>query len=191
MVRIPEILWSLFGCYKIALRDENALSYFNLSEKGFWSSFTAILIAIPILCIQNTISYNLSDTSVPLLPFLSLYLVAMVITWCLYLAAIGVASKFLNVSENFGIFVIVYNWAQVTLMAVWLPFFILTLGLLGPELSSTFGLLFVGATYVYLWFVLKDTLNIPGPTAAALAFLEFIFSLTAQQIFFSFLPVFA
>ncbi|MBL4907921.1 MAG: hypothetical protein JKX94_10760 [Sneathiella sp.] len=191
MARFPEILWSLFGCYRLALRDEKALSYFNLSEKGFWSSFTAILVAIPILCVQNLLGYNFSATGISLLPFLLLYIVTMVITWGLYLAAIGFASKYLNVSDKFSVFVIVYNWAQVALMALWLPFFILTLGLLGPEITSVFGLLFVVISYVFLWFVLKATLEIPGPTAAALAFLEFIFSLTAQQIFYSLLPTFA
>ncbi len=64
-----------------------------------------------------------------------------------------------------------------------MPFFILTLGLMGPETTSLFGLIFVGISYVFLWFVLVAALAIPGPTAAALAFLEFIISLAVQQMF--------
>lgn len=191
MASFSEILWSLFGCYRLALRDENALSYFNLSEKGFWSSFTAILLAIPILCIQNSLSHTFADPSVGLLPFLVLYIITMVITWMIYLTCIGVASKFLNVSDNFGVFVITYNWAQLALMTIWLPFFILALGLMGVGITSMLGLIFVGISYVFLWIVIKTSLKIPGPTAAALAFLEFILSLTAQQIFYSILPTFA
>ncbi len=190
MASLNEIWWSFFGCYRLALRDTNALSYFNLSEKGFWTSFSAILLAIPILCIQNTIGYDFSDATVGVLPFLALYIVTMVITWAIYLTAIGIASKFLKVTDQFGVFVIVYNWAQLALMTVWLPFFIISFRLMGAGMTSIFGLLFVGVTYVFLWTILKTTLGIPGPVAAGLALLEFILSITAQQIFFAILPSF-
>ena len=177
-----EIMWSLFGCYRLALKDKNALSYFNQSEKGFWGSFTAILIALPILGIQHGLEHKLTGTSVSLLGFIALFLGATVVAWSLYLTIIGIASKLLNLSHKFGLFVIVYNWAQLALILVWLPFFILTFGLMGPESVGMIGLLFVGISYVFLWYILVSTLEIPGPVAAGLTFVEFVISVFAQQI---------
>jgi|GEM_PF-1824859 len=187
MANLIEILWSLFGCYRLALKDKNALSYFNLSEKGFWGSFTAILIALPILGIQHGLEYKLAGTSISFFSFIALFLGATVVAWSLYLTIIGIATKFLNLSHKFGLFVIVYNWAQLALILVWLPFFILTFGLMGAESVGMFGLLFIGISYVFLWYVLVSTLEIPGPVAAGLTFIEFVISVIAQQMTLSIL----
>ncbi|MEH6403104.1 MAG: hypothetical protein V7750_07010 [Sneathiella sp.] len=182
MAKLIEIMWSLFGCYRLALKDKNALTYFNLSEKGFWGSFTAILIALPILGIQHGLEYKLTGTDVSLFGFVGLFLGATVIAWSLYLTIVGIVTKLLKVSQKFALFVIIYNWAQLALMLAWLPVFVLTFGLMGPEATQMVGLLFIGASYVFLWYVLVRTLEIPGPVAAALTFLEFVISIIAQQI---------
>lgn len=187
MASLIEIVWSLFGCYRLALKDKNALSYFNQTEKGFWGSFTAIVIALPILGIQHGIEHKLTGTTVSLSGFIALFLGATVFAWAGYLTLIGIAAKLLKFSDKFGLFVIVYNWAQLALILLWLPFFILTFGLMGPETSKMFGLIFIGVSYVFLWYIFVRTLKIPGPLAAGLTFLEFIISVFAQQITLNFL----
>ena len=188
MASLTEIIWSLFGCYRLAIRDRNALSYFNFSDPGFWASFSAMVLAIPILTIENMLEYNAIQTDVDMIPYLLVRGVTTLISWATYLAIIGLVDQYFTKTGRFGAFVIVYNWAQFALILLWLPFSILTMGLMGPEATSMFGLIFVGLSYVYLWYILVSTLEIPGPTAAMLAFAEFVIALsihrTALEIFY-------
>ncbi|GLQ05443.1 hypothetical protein [Sneathiella chinensis] len=183
MAGLTEIIWSLFGCYRLALRDKDALSFFNLSEKGFWASFTAILLSVPVFALSNGIDLSLVDLKVDTGTYLLVISIALITSWCCYLAAMAIAARALDLSDRFVPFVIVYNWAQLALMLVWLPLSILLLGIMGPETMAVFRLLFIGLSYVYLWYILVVTLAVPGPTAAALAFLEFIIAIFVQMAF--------
>ncbi len=188
MASLTEIIWSLFGCYRLAIRDRNALSYFSLSDAGLGASFSAMLLAIPALVLTNILELDIIQTDLDLLPYLFINAIAYLMSWTAYLVFIGLVDQYFIKTIRFGIFVIVYNWTQFTLSLVWLPICILTLGLMGPEATGIFGLIFLGLGYVYLWYVLVSTLTIPGPTAAMLAFAEFVIALsihrTALEIFY-------
>ena len=95
----------------------------------------------------------------------------------------GSFARLLGFSDKFSIFVIVYNWAQLALIALWLPLSVISGGLLPEGIASGINLLFIGASYVYLWQILRITLNLTGTLAAGFAFLEFLVAVLTQAFF--------
>jgi hypothetical protein len=187
MANLKEISSSLYGAYRIARLDPDASQYFNLSTPGFYSSFSAMLIAVPFFALENAFDFKVINTETGLIPFLIILCIALVVSWGSYLAIVGILTKYMGISEKFGTFVIVYNWSQLAIIALWLPISVLLSGLVGGEAVGTISLLFIGATYVYLWQVLRLTLGVSGSLALGFAFLEFLTAIMTQVIFSSWL----
>ena len=104
-------------------------------------------------------------------------------SWGAFLILMGSFARLLGFSDKFSIFVIVYNWAQLALIALWLPLSVISGGLLPEGIASGINLLFIGASYVYLWQILRITLNLTGTLAAGFAFLEFLVAVLTQAFF--------
>lgn len=183
MVNGKEITWSLYGTYKIARLDPDALQYFNISASGFYRSFAAIFLAIPFFLFENSIDYKKIETATSFVPFLIILGIALAASWLTYLFVAGLVTRLMGNLQKFTVFVIVYNWSQLALIVVWLPISIISTGFLGAELSSVISLIFIAATYVYLWRILKITLEISGSLAAGFAFLEFMIAILTQVLF--------
>jgi len=185
MASINEITWSIYGCYRLALKDKNALSLFNLSSTGFWTSFSAILLGLIVTLLQKGIEFNLASTNVSFFQFITLFGVAIVISWSCYLLAVGIVSKYMGFSAQFSTFVIVYNWSQLAIISIWFLFSILVMGLIGPQAVTLLGLVFIAASYLYLWYIIVVTLQVSSMLAIALTFMEFLIAIFIQQALLS------
>ncbi len=183
MVSLKEITWSLYGAYRLARKDSDALQFFNISASGFYTSFAAIILALPFFVVENAIDYRLIETETSIIPFLIILCIALAVNWLAFLAVMAVFAKYLDFSDRFSIFVIVYNWAQLAIIIVWMPLSVLSTGLAGGDLNSVISLLFLGASYVYLWYIIRVTLQVSGPAALGFAFLEFIIAILTQVAF--------
>jgi len=181
MPSLKEITWSLYGCYKLALRDKDALSFFNFSASGFWSSFAAMVLGLLVTILQKSLEYKIAHTNVGLIQFVALIVSALAVSWIFYLIAVSIISKYMGFSQHIGGFIIVYNWSQLALTGIWVILSILTLGLFGPTALGIIGLLFIGLSYTYLWYILVVTLKVSPMVAVGLSVLEFAISVLIQQ----------
>lgn len=183
MISVPEIRSSLTGAVMLAKRAPDALSYFDLSTDGFYRSFYAMLLAAPLFALENTFDYKSFATDTALVPFILLLCLALWISWGSYLVVMGILARYMGFGDRFGSFVIVYNWAQLALILLWLPITVIATGILPPGVGGLLNLIFIAATYVYLWYILKVTLRTTGYLAAGFAFLEFLVVVLVQSLF--------
>ncbi|MEX0582441.1 MAG: hypothetical protein WD185_02115, partial [Sneathiella sp.] len=183
MVSLREITNSLYGAYLLARRDPNALIYFNMSTEGFYRSFAAMILAVPLFVFENAIDYKSLETETTLIPFLLLLCFTLWVSWGAYLAVMAVFARFMGFSDKYSVFVIVYNWVQLALILVWFPLSIIANGILPAGLAAGINLVFIIATYVYLWHILRVTLNLTGAMAVGFAFMEFLVVILIQASF--------
>ncbi|WP_339713809.1 hypothetical protein [uncultured Sneathiella sp.] len=187
MVSFREITSSLYGAYMLARRNPDALNHFNISTEGFYHSFAAMILAVPFFIFENAIDYKSLETETALIPFMLLLCVTLWVSWGAYLAVMAFFERFMGFSDQYSVFVIVYNWAQLALILVWFPLSIISNGILPVELASGINLVFIIATYVYLWYILRITLNVTGGMAVGFAFIEFLVVILIQASFSSWL----
>lgn len=183
MITLQEIRTSLNGAVLLAKRRPGALSYFNLSADGFYRSFYALLLAAPVFALENAFDYRSFETDTALVPFILILCLALWVSWGSYLVVMGTVTRLMGLGDRFGAFVIVYNWVQLGLILVWLPVTVIATGILPPGFGSMLNLIFIVATYVYLWYILKVTLRTSGFIAAGFAFLEFLVVILVQSLF--------
>ena len=125
---LVEITQSLNGAWRIARMDQNALNYFNMSIEGFWRSFLAVLIVLPLYVVFLVL--NLGQLSGMELPtgsatskelYVAIKLAAHILGWLAFPVVMIPISRLMDLSQSYVPYIIVWNWSNVLVMAVILP----------------------------------------------------------------------
>ena len=125
---LVEITKSINGAWRIARMDQNALNYFNMSIEGFWRSFLAVLIVLPLYVVFLVL--NLGQLSGMELPtgsatskelYVAIKLAAHILGWLAFPVVMIPISRLMDLSQSYVPYIIVWNWSNVLVMAVILP----------------------------------------------------------------------
>jgi hypothetical protein len=174
---LPEMTRSVFGCYRFARADQNAFQFFNISIEGFYRSFAAMIIILPVIGIYSFFLAQMSEADVGMIEVVTSEMMITLLSWVLYLASLYILARYFGVAENYSVFVIVYNWSQVFFAIIWLPLSFLAVTQASQEAAAILSMIFIMASYFYLWYIIMRSLAVSTSTAIALAVLEFIITL--------------
>ena len=125
---LVEITKSINGAWRIARMDQSALNYFNMSIEGFWRSFLAVLIVLPLYVVFLVL--NLGQLSGMELPtgsatskelYVAIKLAAHILGWLAFPVVMIPISRLMDLSQSYVPYIIVWNWSNVLVMAVILP----------------------------------------------------------------------
>ena len=173
---LSEVFNALYGAYRLARLDPSGMTYFNLSEEGFWNSFKAAAIILPLFTLLMLVRYAVDELDTPLWRFLSVEFIAYVTGWVAFpVLMIGICRQFERLHRYAG-FIIAYNWASVLQNALYIPIAILSVS---GQLTGGAGVIVLAAMVAiifYNWFIAKTALEIPGPAAAAVVLVDFVAS---------------
>ena len=99
------IYYSLVAAWKLVQGNSRAMEYFDLSSDGFWKSFWAIALIIPIFAIKL-----IGDSNAGLAqPYLS---ISIYVITALPVTAIVMHyfTRWMSIGEHYASMVIAYNW---------------------------------------------------------------------------------
>ncbi len=187
MTSIAEIQSSIKGCFSLAKGEEDALKHFNLSSDGFWSSFTALALGLLIAALQTYLEiYIFNNSDIPAVPglkdepleFSVFPIIIMLFSWLSFLCAVFFISRSAGFVDKFWSFVIVYNWSQLTILAIWFILSVFILGTIGIQFFSQAFFLYLIASYIYLWYLTVRTLETTALMAVGVIFIEFLITVT-------------
>jgi hypothetical protein len=117
-----EIQSAIKGLGLLLRGDDRALLCYDLSLDGFWRSFwlPLLLLVVYALVMQPT-AVELAAFDDDRTVYMLAQAVKFLLGWVAYFALIGGISRIFGLSPRFGIFVILYNWAQAIITAATLP----------------------------------------------------------------------
>ena len=102
--------------------DERALLCYDLSLEGFWRSFwLPLVLLLAYVLIMRPDAAELAAYDGDVTYYMLLQAVKFLLNWIAYFALIAGISRLFGLTERFGIFVILYNWAQAITTAATLP----------------------------------------------------------------------
>ncbi len=121
MIAAREIVYSLYGAYRLCRFDPQGLAYFNPTLEGFWRSFVAALIVAPAHCLLTII--NLRDVAIEasLARVVAIETLAYVILVFAYPLVVFHICQMMGRSERYFTYIVAYNWAGVIQIALILP----------------------------------------------------------------------
>ncbi len=176
MVFLREVLNALYGAYRLARLDAGGLAYFNISEQGFWTSFKAAAVVLPMFILLMGIRFVVDDIDASPGRYLAVELIAYVIGWvALPVLMIGICKQ-LERTHFYVRFIIAYNWSAVLQNALYMPVAMFSITGQLTDGGGFFVLLAMLLIIIYTWFIAKTALDIPGPAAAGVVVVDFVIS---------------
>lgn len=117
-----EIRSAVKGLGLLLRGDERALHCYDLSLDGFWRGFwlPLVLLVVYALVMQPTAA-ELAAYDDDRAFYMLVQVVKFLLGWVAYFALIAGISRIFGLGGRFGIFVILYNWAQAITTAATLP----------------------------------------------------------------------
>lgn len=189
IVTAEEVGRSLRGTVALLNRQVDGLRAFDMSERGFWGSFGAILLTLPAfvvwLALERARTGHLGDGT-PLIDLswsTFVVLLGHVATFAALPLAMIVVARRLGLGCRYVPFVIVTNWILVLKAAVLsVPWMLLLLGWATPDLATFFAIAFAIIILRVHWFATKLTLGVPGGLAAAVVGLGILLNLLISVV---------
>lgn len=183
MASAAEIVRALYGAWRLARFDPQGLRFFDLSTRGFWASFTAAFVVLPLYALMIGLRYVEGIESGPLWRLAAIKGLAFAISWLAFPVAVAPLVDALNRGRRYIAFVVAYNWAGCIQNALFLVLIVLSdLG----AFPGTVGNLILTATFFavvgYLWFVAKTALEVSALVAAAVVALDFMIGMLIDSL---------
>jgi hypothetical protein len=116
-----EIAAACRGLGLLLRGDARALQFYDLSEDGFWRSFRWPLIVGVVYAALLRPSVVAGADTVDPYGFMLVQALQILASWGIYLGLIAGLSRMFGLSSRYGIFVILYNWAQAIVTAASIP----------------------------------------------------------------------
>ena len=175
IVTADDVNRSFKGMLALLNSRVEGLKAFDMSERGFWRSFTAIWLTLPAYIVSVALARQQLGFLQPEQSLFGNAWIDMVVALghvasfvALPVAMIFIARR-LNLTGRYVPFVIVTNWISVIgLLALSVPAILLLLGWATPPLASLFSLAFAVIVLRMQWFATKATLGLSGPVALAI-----------------------
>lgn len=177
-----EIVASLTGALRLLRRDRGGFSNFNLTEEGFWRSFFAMALVLPMSALAAVMfreSTEVSDVALA-----SRTVVNLALQWAVFTAIMLLFTRMLNLGHNYMRFITAYNWSSViATCCMMVPVLLFGMGLMGIEGALVLVFFIFLAMLAYFWFVAREALQTSGSVAAGIVFIDFLLNITVERLF--------
>jgi hypothetical protein len=164
MLRLMAEAWlAARSLYRLMRFQEGWEDGFDLSANGFWRSFGAALVALPLIALILVGAWYIQPAEFSGLRFFVLY----ILSWLVFPLAAGLAVTVLGVRTKFTVWVILHNWAVVLLYGLQAIFFLLhTAGLINGDMLNLLFMLYGYGRLLVHWRIAYASLGLPTITSA-------------------------
>jgi hypothetical protein len=178
MAALPgETAKALYGTYRFARFDPDAMDYFRNTNGAFWRSFKAALYIAPFYAALLLMRYSMGEVSSPMGRFIVVEALAYIIAWLAFPVIVEPLTKSMGRGDRFVRYIIAYNWAAVLQNLLYMPLAMLSVsGALPPGGAGLMGFVVLLMIMTYTWFITRTALQISGSRALGLVALDFALS---------------
>lgn len=183
MIGPREIVYGLYGAYRLCRFDAQGLAYFNATHEGFWRSFFSAVLIAPAHFLMTFLELEPVKIQASLARAILIEGFAYLVLVFAFPLAMYYVCQLIDRQRQYVMYIVAYNWAGVILTALALPAAVLGSGGLVPEAAGRFiELAVTSLTLVMLWYVARSTLQVKHLTAAALVAGDLVLSLLVRSI---------
>lgn len=194
MLTLIDIRGGLSGAWRLFRGDPKAMDAFDLSYDGFWKSFLAILVALPVFLLYVHGEWSALSAAVERAPdaqvaapsfaaHLVLRLAVMAVDWLAFPLIVLATAGPLGIAGRVVPYIIAQNWAAAAAsVVIALPGIAFAYSLLGAGVASlvTFVLFLLVLRFFYL--VARIALGAPVGLAVGLVAFNALLSLLIGEL---------
>ena len=177
MISGREAVLALSGAMRLARFDAKGTYFFNATLAGFWNSFWAAAVILPLQALEMALLWELRGTTDTLPVFLGIGLSSNAVSWLGFLLAMVYIARISGREHRYLAYAIANNWTGMLIVVLSVPVEIAQLtGVLTGDLLA-FAL---AVTYLYRfvlpWFVARHALNLSVLAAIGVVALDVLIS---------------
>lgn len=177
MPSLRDIVYGVYGAWRLAMLDRGGMVYLDRSAVGFWNSFFAAALVVPAYVILVAIDLSERGASIGALGLLIVHVSAYTLGWTVYPVITRAICQAIGRDSAYVGFIVAFNWSQVVQMIVYLPVIVLSATGLIPEATSAWLHVLVYAVILaYQWFVTRTALDISPLAAVGFVALDLVLS---------------
>jgi hypothetical protein len=175
-----EILSSLYGAWRLVLRDADGMRWLALTVPGFWNSFFGIVLVLPMVLLVASLPTRGEDVA---MPSVALLIVETITAWSIRpLILLGLCTL-LSRTQRFAALMIAWNWVSVLQTAMFATAAVVAV--VAPGMSGLLFLVVLAAMLAIDYFVARTALDVPGGAAVAVVIVMLLASLLLELVVFS------
>ncbi len=179
-VDIAYVQRSIDAAARLALRDAQAMASFDLTADGFFRSFAAMIVALPLYVVLNygweTIAVTIGEKHAEAnAAHFALYTIDYVLSWLAFPVVMIFVLRFLGLTERYSALIIAYNWGTIIVLLLDVPpIALFGLGLITAVQAFLLELVIFGIGLYYRFFSAMTALQSKASVAMAIALIDFI-----------------
>jgi hypothetical protein len=177
MIRRQEVFEGLYGAWRLFIRDRSAVALFDDSISGYWKSFFAAVVVLPVYFLLAWIGPAATEPSRGLVTTVLIHAEFYVIGWVLWPLLTAHAAPAFDRDAQYPLYIVAYNWsAGVQAAFLVLAYAIGTVVSMSDGLRFMADLIVLAVLLLYHMFILRVTLNVQTGPAIAIVIFEFVLS---------------
>lgn len=183
---------SVDAAFALVMRDRRAWDRFDITVEGFYRSFAALLIVIPMnliadmIATQVTAAERLENGKPALEQAYSIgdaifSTVALSIQWMIFPAVMIVVLRFLGLAHRYVPLIVAHNWGTIVIYLFNMPAFLLfAAGVISHDDAIGLNLIMLVFTLYYRYYTAETALDAGWSVAASTAMLGLVLQLYFQ-----------
>ena len=170
-----DIVYGLFGAWRLAHLDRGGMAYFDVSDSGFWKSFFAAVLVAPIYIVFVALDMSEQVYDVGLLRVFLIHLLTYSMSWTVFPVIVHPICQAIDRDKSYVPYIVALNWAMAIQFLIYLPVaIILWLEILPSALAVILKLGTYAVLLGYEWFIARTALNVQPWPATGLVALNFM-----------------
>lgn len=182
---LHEAQRAVTGCWRLFLRDTDGFDEFDLTERGFWLSFTAIIPIAPVYVYAATVKIPVDpivDTPQDE-PSMVLSAVGLVVQWIAWPLVMAFVARLIGLAHYYSRYIIAYNWSSILVMAAQLvPVLLIAQGGSTVETGQLLFAAILAVVLYYRWYIAFTALETGAAIASALVLGDLVLSFAITQL---------
>jgi hypothetical protein len=185
-----ETAHGLYGAWRLAWLDRNAMGLFDQTVDGFWKSFFAAAIVAPgqLYIVLGHLADSQTDSSG--LSIVLIETLGYALGWLAFPVAMLPLVQLMQREREYIGFIVAGNWATVLQIGIVLPVLLLGhVGVIPAALLDELTLITLVLVLAYKWFIARFALSIGGLPAAGVVLLDVVIAMIIAVVTDSMLGV--
>ena len=175
MITLSEILTSLYGAWRLLLRDPRGFEWLDDSIEGYWKSFFCAVVVLPgygLWFIFTVYDVNFDAGLFRILLVEGIGYIIGWVAWPLVMASVAPAIKR---DHNYIRYIVAYNWSAGISIGIYLIVLVLRLpGIVPDGIMAFFSFIALVVILSYHWYILRSGLEVSPAAAAGLVAGDFV-----------------
>jgi hypothetical protein len=175
MISRHEVLISLYGVWRLFIRDPRGVDWLDDSIDGYWKSFFCALLILPGYIVWVALGSGELYKDAGFLRIVSVEAIAYVIGWVAWPLVMAYIAPAIGKDNRYIRYIVAFNWSAAIQIVLYL--LVLFLGVVvrvPPGFAAFFAFFVLIVTLVYHWFILRVALEASPGGAVGLVIGELV-----------------